>query len=77
MKVRIHVDCLCVSGMDERTVRRALAQLGDELAARMPACDWQAAHVPRLQLKLQGNSSAQLTRALADALLRSASCATL
>jgi hypothetical protein len=94
MNVHIHIDRLCLSGVDERTAREVLARLEGELRARAASAGWRNARIAVLRAHVRGAQSlrwpewprslpasqslqpphpAQLARALADALLGSAS----
>lgn len=71
MNVLIHIERLCMAGVDERVARETLVRLREELEGRGHTADWSAARIPVLRAQARGNDARQLARALADALLRS------
>ena len=73
MNVRIHIERLCMPGLDEHAARETLAWLREFLAGHDRVIDWTSAQIPVLRIRASGDHPRQLARALADALLRSAS----
>ncbi|KXU84619.1 hypothetical protein CR51_41460 [Caballeronia megalochromosomata] len=72
MNVLIHIDRLCLHGVDERVAREVLARLEIELRERAASAGWRDARVAVLRANVRGAhpaQPAQLARALADALL--------
>lgn len=70
MSTRIRIDRLRLTGIDERTVRDAMALLPALLARAVPGRSLVNLRRNGMQVDVRGSSAHEVARAIAEALLR-------